>query len=168
MAEIWNLLDENGEFTGIKYERGSYPRIGKGLYHLAVEVWVKTSDGLILITQRQKDKKDGLLWETTCGSAIDGESSVEAAKRELFEETGIKVNESELEYMDRIKGTDFYVDVYIVKTAEIANEIVLSLQEREVANSRFVEIDDVMSLDIEYTEAFTKHFNAYKEKIRKK
>ena len=166
MAEIWNLLDENGNFTGIKYERGGLSRIPEGLYHLAVEVWVKSADGLLLITQRQKGRKRELLWEVTCGSAIYGEASVEAAQRELAEEIGIRVPLEDIKFMGRIKGADCYVDSYTVTLTQTSDNVKLTLQEEEVAGSRFVEIDSAFSLGLEFTDAFEAHYPVYLNKIK--
>ena len=48
-------------------------------------------DGTILIMQRDPAKEYGGLWEATAGgSALKGESPLECAQRELYEETGIR------------------------------------------------------------------------------
>lgn len=168
MAEIWELLDENGISTGLKYERGSVKPIPQGLYHLAVEVWVKTADGLLLLTKRQKGRKRELQWEPTCGSAILGETSQKTAQRELQEEIGITVPLSEIELFGRIKVENCLVDVYAVKLPLPASEIKLTLQEEEVADSRFVEIDEVTTLGLEYTDSFKRHFPMYVDKLKAK
>ncbi len=168
LAEIWELLDENGSPTGIKYERGSSVPIPKGLYHIAVEVWVKTADGLLLLTKRQKGRKRELQWEPTCGSAIWGETSLETAQRELIEEIGITVPLSEIELFGRIKAENCLVDVYGVKLPLPASEVKLTLQEEEVADSQFVEIDAVTTLGLEYTDSFKRHFPMYVDKLKAK
>lgn len=60
------------------------------MYHLVSDVIVKHSDGTYLLMQRDMNKIFGGMWEATAGgSALKGESALDCAKRELFEETGI-------------------------------------------------------------------------------
>ena len=56
MAEIWELVDEQKNRTGILHERAYSEWIPKGLYHIVVEIWTKTKDGKILLTQRHPAK----------------------------------------------------------------------------------------------------------------
>ena len=65
-------------------------QIPDGVYHLVCNVAVKHVDGSILIMQRDLRKKYGGMWEATAGgSALMGETPLDCAKRELYEETGI-------------------------------------------------------------------------------
>ena len=65
-------------------------QIPDGVYHLVCNVAVKHVDGTILIMQRDLRKKYGGMWEATAGgSALMGETPLDCAKRELYEETGI-------------------------------------------------------------------------------
>lgn len=61
---------------------------------------------------RAKGKSFQGTWENTGGAAQAGETSRQAIARELFEETGIRAEESEFEFLgsDRDKCTfyDFY------------------------------------------------------------
>ena len=98
--EIWDLYDRDGNRTGETFERsfGSYLLIPEGKYHLVVDLLVIHSDGTYLLTKRSdiKDVYPGF-WEASAGgSALSGEEPLEAAKRELFEETGITADSLEL------------------------------------------------------------------------
>lgn len=63
-------------------------KIPKGLYHLVSEIIVRHQDGTYLLTQRDERKDFGGMWEATAGgSALKGESPLDCAKRELYEET---------------------------------------------------------------------------------
>ena len=64
MAEYWNLIDENGENSGIIWSRGDRYKIPDGLYLPCVEIWVKIGDRL-LITRRHPDKREGLKYEVS-------------------------------------------------------------------------------------------------------
>ena len=43
MAELWDILDENGNKTGRLHERGK--PMNKGEYHLEVSVWIENDNG---------------------------------------------------------------------------------------------------------------------------
>ena len=98
--EIWDLYDREGNRTGKTWERGfgNYKQIPDGYYHMVVDILVQHVDGTFLLTKRDmsKDVYPGY-WEASAGgSAIAGEEPLEAAKRELYEETGLKASKLEL------------------------------------------------------------------------
>lgn len=100
VKEIWALYDRDGKLTGDIFERGfgNYKSIPDGRYHLVVDILVLHSDGTYLLTKRSdiKDVYPGY-WEASAGgSAIGEESPLEAAKRELLEETGLVPDSMEL------------------------------------------------------------------------
>ena len=93
--EIWELVDADGNPTGVLYERGSKSEMPDGLFFRVVEVWTKIGEKL-LVTQRHPSKWMGLKWEVTGGGVVIGETVREAAVRELYEETGIKAGQNEI------------------------------------------------------------------------
>lgn len=97
--EIWDLYDREGNRTGETWERANGGRtIPDGRYHLVCDVLVKHVDGTYLLTKRHPDKEayPGY-WEASAGgSAVVGEDPVTCARRELFEETGIRAEEYRL------------------------------------------------------------------------
>lgn len=98
--ELWDLYDRDGRATGETWERtpGSFRRIPEGRYHMVCDILVRHVDGTFLLTKRhpEKDVYPGY-WEASAGgSAVTGEDSIMAAKRELFEETGIRAEEFRL------------------------------------------------------------------------
>jgi 8-oxo-dGTP pyrophosphatase MutT (NUDIX family) len=100
MEEIWDLYDAEGNRTGETFVRvfGNFTKIPEGRYHLVVDLLVLHEDGTYLLTKRSdiKDIYPGY-WEASAGgSAIKGEEPLEAAKRELFEETGLTPDSLEL------------------------------------------------------------------------
>ena len=100
MKEIWDLYDAEGNRTGETFVRGfgNFTKIPEGRYHLVVDLLVLHEDGTYLLTKRSdiKDIYPGY-WEASAGgSAIKGEEPLEAAKRELFEETGLTPDSLEL------------------------------------------------------------------------
>ena len=86
MAEYWDVYDENRNKTGALHRRGD--PLGPQEYHLVVEFWTLDGQGRVLLTRRDLRKHFGGLWECTGGSALAGEDSRTAVRRELREETG--------------------------------------------------------------------------------
>lgn len=87
--ELWDAYDKDGNKLGGRLVRGEV--IPDGRYHLVAEVLVRHSDGSYLLMQRsfEKDAYPGRYEASAGGSALKGESALEAARRELSEETGI-------------------------------------------------------------------------------
>lgn len=89
--ELWDIYDEERRKTGRTAIRDVTP-LAEGEYHLVVHVCVFSSDGKMLIQRRAQEKNYGGLWDVTAGgSALAGETSKQAAERELMEEMGISL-----------------------------------------------------------------------------
>lgn len=81
IIDVYNLIE------------GVREKINDGIFHLVCDIIVRHADGDYLIMQRDARKHYGGMWEaTTGGSALAGESPLQCAMRELFEETGIRAN----------------------------------------------------------------------------
>ena len=87
MAELWDILDENGGATGRVHERGK--PMNKGEHHLEVSVWIENDNGEYLISQRSPNKTFPNMWECTGGSAVAGDDSLTTALKETNEELGV-------------------------------------------------------------------------------
>lgn len=87
--ELWDAYDKAfhrmEDMTLIRGEN-----IPDGLFHLVCDIIVRHTDGSYLLMQRDPRKNFGSMWEATAGgSALQGETPLECARRELWEETGI-------------------------------------------------------------------------------
>ena len=136
IIERWDLLDENGCPTGKTTIRGNNT-LKSGEYHLVVHIWIVSSDGRFLIQRRSPKKK--LMpgeWAATGGAAISGESSFEAASRELYEELGIRSDEKSLKMLLRLKRRNSLLDVWCIKSDLPESELVL--QPSEVAEAKWI------------------------------
>lgn len=91
--EIWDAYNAAGE--RIEGELVRDHSIPSGVYHLVSEVLIRHLDGSYLIMQRDFNKKGwpGYYEATAGGSALKGETALEAGQREVFEETGIHARE---------------------------------------------------------------------------
>lgn len=92
--EIWDAYDEKENKLG--YDLFRNEQVPNDVYHIVVEVYVFSSDGKVLITQRAANKNYPLKWENTGGSILKGETPMQGAIRELNEETGLIVTETQL------------------------------------------------------------------------
>ena len=77
--------------TGKTCFRGEQGNLPDDAFHLWVMVWIRNPlTGKYLVSLRSADKKtDPLKWETVAGHSIAGETSLDAAVREVYEEVGI-------------------------------------------------------------------------------
>ena len=114
-AELWDLLDEDGMPVGATHVRGE--AMPHGAYHRVVEIFTLNSKGEMLVTKRSPEKKPyPNMWEITGGAVVAGEDSLDAARRELREETGIVTQIGELELLLTHRSKSAFVDIYLSNT----------------------------------------------------
>ena len=91
MSEVWDVYTIDRKKTGKTCIRGEQKNLADDEFHLWVMVWIKNPvTGKYLVSQRTADKDtDPLKWETVAGHSILGDTSVDAALREVYEEVGI-------------------------------------------------------------------------------
>ncbi|MCA0959348.1 NUDIX domain-containing protein [Muricauda ruestringensis] len=115
MDERIDILDEHGKPTGKSCLKSEAHQ--KGLLHPTVHVWLYTIDGRILIQQRGKNKATHpLLWDVSvAGHVSAGENVVAAAIREVREEIGLTINETDLKSLGTFKAvhkiSEDFIDV---------------------------------------------------------
>ena len=111
--EYWDLYDENRKPLGRTHVRGE--PFAEGEFYVSCEIWIKDSKGNFLITKRHPNKKTGNLWEFVGGGTLAGETTLHSAVRELKEETGISVDESELQLLTTYSHKNYFLDIFILK-----------------------------------------------------
>lgn len=91
MRELWDVYTKERKKTGKNCIRGEQGNLLEDEFHLWIMVWIKNpKTGKYLVSQRAADKDtDPLKWETVAGHAVSGETSLNAALREVYEEVGI-------------------------------------------------------------------------------
>lgn len=120
----WNdIYDKHRNLTGRVHKRGTYWRWGE--YGLVVCVWVYDGQGHVLLTRRAPGKSYAGTWENSGGAAKAGETSLQAIARELFEETGIRAEESEFEFLCSDRDKNAFFDFYCLKRQIPLEHIVL-------------------------------------------
>ena len=142
--EQWDLYTAAREKTGATIARGQ--AIPQGFYHLSVSVWIVSRAGQFLLSQRHPDKTYPLRWECTGGCAIAGESSLQAAVREVREELDLCLDPREgqcIRQKRREAQQDFY-DVWLFRR-DVPLER-LTLQPSEVVDARWVSFPELLDL----------------------
>lgn len=144
MAEYWDLLDEYLHITGKTLRRGD--SVPDGYFHVVVDILSVNSVGKILITKRHHDKPFGDKWEISGGSVLAGESSIDGAIRELFEETGLSADASQLLYCGEVvrRRSRAVHHMYLYKGDFGDKDIVL--QEGETVDFKLVTADELYEL----------------------
>ena len=135
--EYFDLYTSTRRPLGRRVLRGA--PIPRGEYHIVVQVMTINSSGQILLTQRVPQKTSGGKWECSGGCAVSGETSREAAVRELLEETGIHADEDELILEWTLTTDSMLRDFYVVvKDVPLSK---LHLQTIEVCAAKWVSLE---------------------------
>lgn len=134
--EMWDIYDENKQKTGKLMKRNDW-NMADDEYHLTVLGIVENLEGKYLITRRSMDKSWAPgHWEIPGGGVMAGEESLEAAIREVTEETGLDVAKAEAELVFTYKQKDphdknnYFVDIYKFKMDFDENDV--NFQEKEI------------------------------------
>ncbi len=135
-----DIYDQYENKTGKICDRGI--KMLDGEYQLIVTVWTVNHNKKLLITQRDPNKDFyGSYWECTGGAVIAGENQLEAAKRELQEETGIEADISQFQLFDkRFIGENIYYS-YILHYDFCLNDILL--QKGETVSAALVDLNEL-------------------------
>ena len=96
MDELIDILTPEGKSTGKRALKSEAHK--NGWFHATVHVWLFTLDEKILLQKRALTKKvfPGLWDISVAGHIAAGESILSAAKREVFEEIGLELQENDL------------------------------------------------------------------------
>ena len=142
--EYNDIYDINRNLTGRVHLRGT--RWNPGEYGLVVCVWVYDGKGKLLLTRRAKEKSSPGTWENSGGAALAGETSRQAIARELWEETGIRVPETEFELLESGRDGNTHYDYYCVRRDTPLSEIVLLPGETDAARwATFGEVRELIA-----------------------
>jgi|LGVF01.2.fsa_nt_gb 8-oxo-dGTP pyrophosphatase MutT (NUDIX family) len=146
--EKFDLYDKNFHKLHKTMNRGDTNNTGE--YHLVVHIWIKNSDNLFLIQQRNKlDDQVPFQWACTGGAALKGESSLEAVLRETKEEIGLTINQSNLQLLKRYfinhEKANYITDLYILKEDILLKDLKLdTLEVRDVLYKTMPEIKQMI------------------------
>jgi 8-oxo-dGTP pyrophosphatase MutT (NUDIX family) len=145
--EYFDLYDRNFNKLDKKMIRGGHNEVGE--YHLVVHIWIRNSEGKYLVQERNKDT-DVIphQWAATGGAVIAGETSIEGAIRETYEEIGVLLKEEDLilkkRYFVDHEQSNYITDLYLVEKDLKIDELVLDYD--EVASVKYFTLDEIYDL----------------------
>lgn len=142
--EYWDQYDKERCKTGRLIQRGK--ALGSEDLHLVVHICIFNLKGEMLIQRRQKSCRSySGMWDLSAGgSAIAGETSWQAAQRELMEELGYQADLSrERPYltMNFLHGFDDYY--FIEDEVNLHN---LNLQKEEVMDVKWASSQEIIQM----------------------
>lgn len=117
MAELIDVLDENGIKTGHVATRDEVHRLG--LWHRCIAVAILNDQNELLLQQRAHNKdKNPDMWDISVAGHISaGQDSLSAAAREINEEVSVnlgkRIDISEFRYMSCFRREQVYSENYI-------------------------------------------------------
>ncbi|GAB6097708.1 hypothetical protein JCM14469_39620 [Desulfatiferula olefinivorans] len=150
VTETIDVLTDDGEITGRTEPRETIHALG--LWHRTVHIWIVNDDRDILLQKRAQAKKTHPgLWDVSCAGHIStGETSLDAARKELFEELGLDLSPAELmflftEKVETLHDEGRYIDrefhdIFLVRKNVPLTD--LTLQADEVAALMYLPLRD--------------------------
>ncbi len=142
--EIWDLYDKNRNKLDITMQKGD--KVPSGTYRLAVKLCIFNPSGKMLIQQRASTKSTfPEYWDISVrGSAISGESSEMATKRETKEELGIDLKGENIRPNLTMHDREWFDDIYLLcKDVDIDS---LTLQQEEVLAVKWMDLDSILAM----------------------
>ena len=142
--ELFDLYTRDRVKTGRTMVRGD--KVPEGLYRLVVHVCIFDPEGRMLIQQRQPFKKGwSNMWDITVGGcAVAGDTSQDAAEREVREEIGLELDLQD-ERPTMTTTFDGGFDDYYVLTRDV-DLSTLHLQYEEVQTVRWAEKEEILRM----------------------
>ncbi len=143
--ELIDVLNPDGAFTRVVKEKSEVHRDGD--WHRCAHVWIVASDGRLLLQRRAlvKENWPGLWDISVAGHVSAGETAIDAAIREVFEEIGLRITAEELthirtlQYHVRLREdyieNEFHEVHVLRRDVDLAS---LTLDPLEVAEVKFV------------------------------
>lgn len=161
MEEILDIYTRDGKYLGTSEKSICHSESPKG-YHKPVWIWIINNKNEILVQKRASNKKFyPNLWDMpSAGHVLAGETSIDGAIRETYEELGIKTKKEDYKFLfEYICDVTYEIaQVYLLKLdLEIEK---FSLQTEEVSEIKWLSFENFEKLF--YTEDFVPFDEEYK------
>ena len=142
--ELIDIYDENNKYMNYSLDRKETH--DRNLWHHHVSAWIMNYKGQVLLQQRSLEKmKNPGKWSKTGGHVDAGETCEEAIRREVYEEIGLRVNNSEIKNIEIFKSINpnehYFSYGYIFFTD--LNEEDFKLQKEEVNAVKYYNIEEL-------------------------
>ena len=163
MEEIFDVYTRDGKYLGTR-EKSFCHNGNPGVYHRPAWMWIINSKNEVLVQKRASCKKScPNLWEN-CGGHVDaGETMINGAIREVYEELGIKTKEEDYKFLfEYICDITFEIaSVYLLKLDLNINEF--KIKEYEVSDIKWLTYDEFKKLF--YSSEFVGYGTDYKDLV---
>lgn len=155
LIEFIDVLTRDGAPTGKTKPKPLVHRDGD--WHRAVHVWIVQRDGRVLVQRRAlvKENNPGLWDVSAAGHISAGESAIDAAIRETYEELGIAIDASELHHVatlceQSVLNGGRYIDNEVHEIFIVRREVNvrnLRLQQEEVDDARLMTLEELARVE---------------------
>ena len=166
MEEILDIYTREGKYLGTA-EKSKCHGINPGFYHKPVWIWIINSNNEVLVQKRAAVKKNfPNKWDIpSAGHVVAGETSIEGAIRETYEELGIITKAADYKYIDEYIMDEYFeiAQVYILKLDLEISEF--KLQKDEVAEIKWLSYEEFK--DLFYSDDFVPFGDEYKGLVLK-
>lgn len=149
ISEMIDIYNDDRELTGVTLPRKT--RLTAGQYMMYVYALIQNKQGEYLVTQRALDKKWAAgQWEVPGGGAMAGESSLDAIRREIYEETGLDISQDETSVIysykniDEKGGDNYFADIYLIKKDFSLDDVKIDL--KEATGVKLASLDEIKKL----------------------
>ncbi len=144
----------------------------QGLWHKGVHVWILTDDDKFIIQKRGADiqTKPNMLESAAAGHINSGSTSIQTVIEECYEEIGVDIIESEIEYvgmiidqfeeMDGVIKNNEFDDIYLIKKNVYPDDI--SIGKKEVSEVLFIDAKEYLIRGIKEDPALAYRPEEYK------
>ena len=145
--EKWDLYNKDFQKLNKTVNRGDL--LNDDEYHLVINAWIINDKKELLLSQRCANKAHAYMWECTGGSALAGESDIDACIREAKEELNVDISNSEPIFIGStlryFKGCPDILRAYLFRNNTPIEKV--KIQEEEVMNSMWADKNKLLELN---------------------
>ena len=109
-------------------------------YYILEQAWIVNDEGKILLTQRGLNKSHGGMWEATAGHVKARETDMEGILREIKEEIGITLKNSDLKFIKSLLIKQAILDIWLVRKNINLSDV--KLRENETIDVKYVSFEE--------------------------
>lgn len=157
-----DIYDQFGEPTGVVRDKEA--PLGPDEYRMAVGMWIVEKSGRLFLTRRSPKKRYAPgKWENPAGHVQAGETPIHGVIRELFEETGLTVAESQIQLLGCSCSWPYLGRDYGVYMNVNLDEV--RFQKGETCGAKWVTFQEFaqMAQAGEFAPSLTQHMRGYRQ-----
>ena len=110
--EYLQLFDDDKNMLQENIARSEKLNVPSGKYFMIVLVFIENDKNQFLIQKTSSARNS--VYATTGGHVTYGDTSLETVVKEVREELGVEISETDVEFVDSVKHSIVYCDIYYV------------------------------------------------------